>query len=125
MDITDCQSIQMDFRQISLILIFGTIQLIRNYFKLLDVLGELGQDVSEFKEEIAPNPKKSFFKLHFEKFSLDFLPEIKGLGKFTSSFEVRDIVTLQNVEVSYLSLPDLIKNKQETLREKDIIDIRN
>ena len=46
-----------------------------NYFKLLNALEELGQDVSEFKEEIAPNPKKSYFRLEFEKFTLDFLPE--------------------------------------------------
>jgi hypothetical protein len=31
-----------------------------NYFKLLNALEELEQDVTEFKEEESPNPKKSF-----------------------------------------------------------------
>ena len=39
-----------------------------NYFKLLNALEESGQDVSEFKEEIAPNPKKSYFKLGLKVF---------------------------------------------------------
>ena len=30
-----------------------------NYFRLLDALHELGQDVTKFKEEQTPNPKKS------------------------------------------------------------------
>lgn len=50
-----------------------------NYFSLLNALEELGQNVSEFKEEIAPNPRKSYFRLEFEKFTLDFLPELKDL----------------------------------------------
>jgi len=31
-----------------------------NYFRLLNALEELGEDVSEFKAEIAPNPRRSF-----------------------------------------------------------------
>jgi hypothetical protein len=50
-----------------------------NYFKLLDSLEELGLDVTEFRDEIAPNPKKSFFKLEQENFKMDFLPELLGL----------------------------------------------
>ena len=40
-----------------------------NYFKLLNALEDLGQDVAEFKAEVAPNPKKSFFRIEFEKFT--------------------------------------------------------
>ena len=43
-----------------------------NYFKLLNALEELGQDVTKFKQEQVPNPKKSFFRYEFEKFTLDF-----------------------------------------------------
>lgn len=65
-----------------------------NYFNLPNALEELGQDVSQFKDEIAPNPKKSFFRLEFEKFTLDFLPELNGLGKFRESFNQREKVNL-------------------------------
>jgi hypothetical protein len=36
-----------------------------NYFKLLNALEELGQDVTRFKDEQTSNPKKSFFRYEF------------------------------------------------------------
>ena len=33
-----------------------------NYFNILKVIEELGQDITEFKNEQAPDPRKSFFK---------------------------------------------------------------
>jgi len=39
-----------------------------NYFRLLNALQALGQDVAEFMEEKSPNPRKSFFKLEEEKY---------------------------------------------------------
>ena len=94
-----------------------------NYFRLLNALEELGQDVSEFKEESSPKPKQSFFKLEFEKFTLDFLPELNGLGKFSSSFKERDTLSLSETNISFISFDDLIKNKQANARPKDIEDI--
>ncbi len=94
-----------------------------NYFRLLNALEELGQEVSEFKNEIAPNPKKSFFRLEFEKFTLDFLPELKGLSKFNLSYKEREIVNLHDNEISFLSYEDLIKNKQVSDRPKDRVDV--
>ena len=61
----------------------------QNYFKLLDSLQELGQQVSAFKEEQSPNPKKSFFKYEFEDFTLDLLPELKASLRFNKSFKDR------------------------------------
>lgn len=94
-----------------------------NYFNLLNALQELGQDVSEFKEEIAPNPKKSYFRLEFEKFTLDFLPESSGLGKFRESFKQREKVNLDGTEISFINYADLIKNKELKARPKDLEDI--
>ncbi|HEX5154475.1 MAG TPA: hypothetical protein VFW07_23675 [Parafilimonas sp.] len=34
-----------------------------NYFKVLKVIEGLGQDITEFKNEQAPDPRRSFFKL--------------------------------------------------------------
>ena len=94
-----------------------------NYFRLLNALEELGQDVSEFKEEIAPNPRKSFFKFEFENFTLDFLPELKGLKNFRLSYNEREIVRLNEIEILYISLNDLIKDKEINARPKDLNDI--
>ena len=53
-----------------------------NYFKLLDALVALGQDVAKYKNEQAPNPKKSFFRYEFDLFTLDLLPTIKSAINF-------------------------------------------
>ncbi len=60
-----------------------------NYFKLLKALAALGQDVTEFMEEIEPKPLKSYFRFDLEQFTLDFLPRLKGKSKFVQSFKKR------------------------------------
>ncbi len=95
----------------------------RNYFNLLNALEELGQDVKAFKQEQAPNPKKSFFKFDFDKFTLDLLPELKAPLKFRPSFEKREIVQLRETDIPFISYGDLIKDKEINPRPKDIIDI--
>jgi predicted nucleotidyltransferase len=94
-----------------------------NYFKLLNALEDLGQDVTGFKTEVAPNPKKSFFRLEFEKFTVDFLPELPGLSKFRSSFKEKEISKIDEIEVPFINYNDLIINKQTQARPKDIEDI--
>ena len=37
-----------------------------NYFRLLDALEDLGEDVGEFKDEQTPNPKASFFNFNLK-----------------------------------------------------------
>jgi len=41
-----------------------------NYSLILKVIEELGQDITDFKNEQNPNPRKSFFKFDFDNFSL-------------------------------------------------------
>ena len=94
-----------------------------NYFKLLDALGEMGLDVTEFRDEIAPDPKKSFFRLEQENFKLDFLPELLGLSRFRLSFDRRIISKIHDVEVPYINYNDLIESKLALGRLKDIEDI--
>ena len=94
-----------------------------NYFRPLNALGELGQDVKKFKEEQTPNPKKSFFRYEFEKFTLDFLPELKATLRFQQSFNRKEIVTLNGTEIPFINYEDLIIDKKENARSKDITDI--
>lgn len=94
-----------------------------NYFKLLNALEDLGQDVTEFKEEQTPNPKRSFFRYEFEKFTLDFLPELKASLKFRSSFSKREIITLNDIEIPFITYDDLILDKKTNARPKDITDL--
>jgi predicted nucleotidyltransferase len=94
-----------------------------NYFKLLNALEDLGQDVTKFKEEQTPNPKRSFFRYEFEKFTLDFLPELKASLKFRPSFSRREIVTLNDTEIPFINYEDLILDKKANARSKDITDL--
>ena len=83
----------------------------------------MGEDVSEFKNEKAPNPKKSFFSLNFDNFTIDFLPELPGLSKFRSSYENKEVVQVEGIDILFINFDDLVANKLETAREKDINDI--
>lgn len=94
-----------------------------NYFKLLNALEHLGQDVAAFKEEQTANPKKAFFRYELEKFTLDFLPELKSALKFRSSFSKRALVTLSNIEIPFISYEDLILDKKVNPRSKDLTDL--
>jgi hypothetical protein len=94
-----------------------------NYFKLLDALQELGQDIDKFKKEQAPNPKKSFFKYDLDDFTLDFLPVIKAKLPFQPSFKKRELVSLNSVNIPFISYEDLISDKKANARSKDLEDI--
>lgn len=65
----------------------------------------------------------SFFRLDYEYFSLDFLPELPGLAKFRQSYENRAVFMIEDLEVPYLNYNDLIVNKQTQARPKDLEDI--
>lgn len=95
----------------------------KNYFNLLNAIAELGQDVSEFRNESTPDPRRSFFKLNFEAFTIDFLPELPGLSKFRTSYEAKEVVDVEGVDIMFINFDDLIANKQALSRDKDITDI--
>jgi hypothetical protein len=80
-------------------------------------LEDLGQDVGGFKAEVAPNPKKSFFRIEFDEFTVDFLPELPGLSRFRSSFNEREVSNVNEIEVPFINYNDLIVNKQTQARQ--------
>ncbi len=94
-----------------------------NYYSLLNALSDLGLDVTAYKKEQTPNPLKSFFKLNQTNFTLDFLPSVIGLEKFSVSFEKRETVKIEETEISFICFEDLMSNKKATARPKDIDDI--
>jgi hypothetical protein len=96
-----------------------------NYFRLLNALEDLGEDVQEFKEEKTPDPKASFFKFDFHDFTLDLLPKLKAPLKFFSSYSKREIVNLDGIDIPFINFDDLIEDKNATARQKDANDIRN
>lgn len=94
-----------------------------NYFRLIDALEDLGLNVMEFRDEVAPDPKRSFFRMDQENFQLDFLPEIPGLPKFRGTLMSAPVLTINDVEIRYINFDDLILSKKALGRPKDIDDI--
>ena len=90
-----------------------------NYFNLLNALAELGQDVKEFLEEQSPDPLKSYFRFDLEKFTLDFLPKLKGVAKFRQSYEKKEIINLKGVNMPIIGFDELLQDKAANSRPKD------
>ena len=95
---------------------------LENYYKLLDAFENLGIDVSKHRKGIAV-PKQSFFRYEFDEYKTDFLPMIKGLGNFYTSYHRKVAVILHEVAISIISFEDLLKTKETDSRDKDIDDI--
>ena len=94
-----------------------------NYFKLLDVLDELGQNVARFRNEQAPSPKTSFFRYEFESFTLDLLPALKSAMPFNACFMSKEHVVFAEVSIPFIGYKDLLRDKTANARAKDIADI--
>lgn len=95
-----------------------------NYYNLLNALENLGEEVNVFRNEQAPNPLKSFFKLERDQFTLDFLPSITTNQKFRSIYKNRDQLKFNQIVVPYINIEDLILSKKAQARPKDIEDIK-
>ena len=95
-----------------------------NYFKLLNALSELGQDVKEFFEEQSPNPLKSYFKFDLNKFTLDFLPKLKGATKFKQAYEKKEVTTIKGIDMQFIGFDELLQDKAANSRPKDLADIK-
>ena len=80
-------------------------------------------EISEFKEEQSPNPHKSFFRLDFDDFTLDILPEIKTNLKFSEADKRKETIELEGTEIHFINYLDLIEDKRATARKKDMKDI--
>ncbi len=94
-----------------------------NYFNLLKVIEDLGQDVTAFRNEQAPNPSKSFFKLDFTDFSFDLLPSVKAEISFFESSQRKETVEVNNTKIHFMCYQDLITDKLAGARKKDLEDI--
>jgi hypothetical protein len=94
-----------------------------NYFRLLSALEELGQNVANYRNERAPDPRKSFFKYDFESFTLDLLPTLKATMPFAKSFANKQQVVFEEVVMPFIGYDDLLLDKAANARPKDIADI--
>lgn len=52
-----------------------------------------------------------------------FLPTISGLSKFSISYNNKETVNIEGVDINIISYDDLIISKKANARQKDIEDI--
>lgn len=95
----------------------------QNYFRLLNVIRDLGYDTSDFEGESDPDPGKSYFRLNFESFTLDLLPAVMANIKFTDADRRKETVEIQNIPICFMGYKDLIEDKNASARDKDLQDI--
>ncbi|MEZ5017028.1 MAG: hypothetical protein R2800_08235 [Flavipsychrobacter sp.] len=95
-----------------------------NYYKLLSALKDLGQDIKRFEEEQTPNPQKSYFKYRFDSFELDIIPKLKAELDFKTAYTSKETITVNNIEVPYISYENLVADKKINPRPKDLDDIQ-
>lgn len=94
-----------------------------NYQRLLDAFEDMGLDIGDAREEEFPFPKSSFFRFKLPGYSLDFLPKVGGDLKFDECYSRRSVSVIEEIEISVISLEDLILTKKAVGRKKDLEDI--
>ncbi len=81
-----------------------------NFIKILKALSELKVDTTEL-EKIIFDPQKTYLKIPFEKFHIDFLPQMMGLPSYASGKKNARKEIIDGHELFIIGLSDLIANK--------------
>lgn len=90
---------------------------------ILKSVNEFG--FSSFKLTIEDFTKSgNVIQLGYPPLRIDLLTEIDGVT-FNDCFENRKEVTIDNLKVNFIGYQDLLKNKKESGRPRDIDDIEN
>jgi hypothetical protein len=95
-----------------------------NYFRVLNALEKLGENVNSFRAEKTPDPRRSFFRLERPLYTLDLLPSVPGLPRFREAFAAKETTKLGDFDIPVIGYAHLIQNKQALGRPKDQEDIR-
>jgi len=94
-----------------------------NAEKVLKSLDEFGfGDFNLSKEDFLT--KKNLFQLGNPPFRIDIIISIDGVT-FKEAFLKKIVKSIDGIEINFIGLNELIKNKQASGREKDLLDLKN
>src|SRR5437879_5376799 len=93
----------------------------KNSKKVFDVLVKFGSPMKEISSETF-STKGNIFQIGVAPRRIDFITDIDGVT-FGNAYKNRKIIAVQNLRIPFLSLKDLIRNKQATGRPKDLLDV--
>ena len=93
-----------------------------NAKKIFDVLCKFGSPIKGISRETF-STKGIIFQIGLPPRRIDLITDIDGV-KFTNAYKNKKTITLQNLRIPFLSLKDLIRNKESTGRAKDLLDVQ-
>ncbi|MEQ8535367.1 MAG: nucleotidyltransferase [Imperialibacter sp.] len=91
-----------------------------NLTSLLNALQEFGISADSLSESDLYE-KSNIIQLGYEPHRIDLLMDVDGID-FESCFENRKAVTLEDIEINFLSIDDLIIAKKSMCRLQDLAD---
>ncbi|MFH1197946.1 MAG: hypothetical protein V1720_19750 [bacterium] len=94
-----------------------------NAIKMLEVIADFGFSSLELKKEDFTTPN-SVTQLGYPPDRIDILNSVEEL-EFFSCFERRKTIKFGSLEIGFLDLEDLKKNKKSVGRTRDINDLEN
>ena len=93
-----------------------------NSRKVFDALKEFGAPLSQINETTFAG-RDIIFQIGVAPRRIDIITTIDGL-EFEQAWQRRVEIDIDGLNVPFISKPDLIKNKESTGREKDILDAK-
>jgi len=94
-----------------------------NAQRIVDALRDFGFNTPELNPSLFLDPDK-VVRLGVPPLRIDILTTIAGVS-FDDCFGRRDVVSVGDVQVPVISLPDLKANKQATGRSQDLADVEH
>jgi hypothetical protein len=93
-----------------------------NSRKVFDALKEFGAPLSQINETTFAG-RDIIFQIGVAPRRIDIITTIDGL-EFEQAWQHRVEIDIDGLNVPFISKPDLIKNKESTGRDKDILDAK-
>lgn len=94
-----------------------------NARKTVEALKEFGFDTPELKEELFLEKRKNI-RMGNPPLRVEFLTSIDGV-EFGECYKNKEIVKIDDIEINFISLKDLKRNKKASGRHQDLADIEN
>ena len=94
-----------------------------NAHKTVEALKEFGFNTPELKEELFLEKEKNI-RLGNPPLRIEILTSIDGV-EFTECYGNKKTVTIDDIDINFISLEDLKKNKKASGRYQDLADLEN
>ena len=94
-----------------------------NANKTVEALKEFGFNVPGLREELFLE-KGNNIRMGNPPLRIEILTSIDGVV-FTDCYENKKVVTIDNIEINFISFEDLKKNKKASARYQDLADLEN